>query len=357
MVRILVELTIEQKTMIEYFAIGNSAPLPCSGNDLVLCYDEGDSCSSGLSSMTFDFVCPYCHSRTRVDDRFAGQSGPCAECGKPVTMPSKRGASAVSSESTKRRSSRSRNEAWPAKLLGAFLTLLFIGCLATFIAMVFFPSAKNALGVRQRALGMSNAKQIADALNSYRVTYGSYPTPTVVDAAGKPLYSWRVLILPQLGYDSLYNAYQLDQSWDSPTNLNLMAQMPPVYACPGNINALAVQETNFSLIIGPGTLFPPGKPVNPDQMLDKASETLLVVETTDGAFTWTQPGDISSSNGIAIGKRSMVDVGGNYPDCFIAATVDGSPVAIKDTIPRASLDSMVSPNGEETVDIATMVMP
>lgn len=307
--------------------------------------------------MAFDFVCPHCHSRTRVDDRFAGQSGPCAECGKPVTMPERRGTTSASSTSTKRRTLRSRKEAWPAKLLGAFFSLLFIGCLGSLIAIVFFPSAKNALGVRQRALGMANAKKIADALNSYRMTHGSYPTPTVVDAAGKPLYSWRVLILPQLGYDSLYNAYQLDQSWDSPTNLNLMNQMPPVFACPGNMNALAAQETNFALIVGQGTLFPPGSPVDPNQMQDKPSETLLVVETLDGAYTWTQPGDISTSNGVAIGRRPMVDVGGSYPDCFVAATVDGSAVAIKNTIPRVSLDSVISPNGNENVDLATMLLP
>jgi hypothetical protein len=306
--------------------------------------------------MAFDFVCPYCHSRTRVDDRFAGQSGPCAECGKPVTMPNKRGTDVAASASKRRQTSSASKNAWPAKLLGAFFSLLFIGCLALFIAMVFFPSAKNAVGVRQRTLGMSNVKQIADALNSYRMSHGTYPTPTVVDPAGKPLYSWRVLILPQLGYDSLYNAYQLDQSWDSPTNLNLMTQMPPVYACPGNMNALAGQETNFALIVGPGTLFPAGTFVDPDRMLDRLSETLLVVETLDGACTWTQPGDISTSNGIAIGTRAMVDVGGNYPDCFIAATVDGTPVAIKDTIPRVSLDSIISPNGEEKVDIATIQM-
>ncbi len=310
--------------------------------------------------MAFDFVCPFCHSRIRVDDRFAGKSGPCAECGKPVTMPNRRGDAVGQSNSatiSTRSSGRSSKKTWPAKLLGAFFSLMLIGCLALFTLMVFFPSAKNALGVRQRTLGMSNAKQIADALNTYRKSYGSYPTPTVVDATGKPLYSWRVLILPQLGYEPLYNSYRLDQSWDSPTNLSLMSQMPPVYTCPGNVNALAVYETNFALIVGPGSLFPSGTSVDPNKMLDKPSETLLVVETTDGAYNWTQPGDIGTSSGIAIGTRPMVDIGGNYPDCVIAATVDGSPVAIRNTIPRGSLDAIITPNGQETVDFVTLCLP
>jgi len=311
--------------------------------------------------MAFDFVCPFCHSRIRVDDLFAGKSGLCAECGKPVTMPNKRGSVSdklnSASGSPRRQAGGSSKKAWPAKLLGAFFSLMLIGCLTLFTLMVFFPSAKNALGVRQRTLGMSNAKQIADALNSYRKAYGRYPTPTVVDASGKPLYSWRVLILPQLGFAPLYNDYKLDQTWDSPTNIDLMTQMPPVYACPGNVNALAGQETNFSLVVGPGSVFPSGTSVDPDKMRDKPSETLLVVETTDGAYNWTQPGDISTSNGIAVGTRPMVDIGGNYPDCFIAATVDGSPVAIKKTISRGSLDSIITPDGEETVDLATLCLP
>ena len=313
--------------------------------------------------MAFEFVCPYCHSRIKVDDRFAGQAGPCAECGKQVTMPGKPGSS-VKGETSGQVGSRFRNErkatnkAWPAKLLGAFFSLMVIGSLTLFSYVVFFPSARNALGVRQRTLGLSNAKQIADALNAYRRIHGSYPTPIVVDSAGNPLYSWRVLILPQLGYSALYNQYQLDQPFDSPTNIDLMTGMPPVFACPGNLNALAVQETNFALITGPGSMFPPSGAIDPEKMLDKPSETLLVVETTDGAtLGWTEPRDLSIGNGIAIGTRPMVDIGGNYPDCFIAATVDGNPIAIRQTISRETLDAIITPNGQEAMDLSPVRLP
>jgi Protein of unknown function (DUF1559) len=252
--------------------------------------------------------------------------------------------------------SRSLRKTWSAKLMGAFFSLLAVGLLSLLTYVLIMPTARHAISLRQRTLGMSNAKQIAEALTAYRRIYGSYPSPTVVDAAGKPLYSWRVLILPQLGYSSLYNEFQLDQSWDSPTNLDLMTRMPSVYACPGNLNALAVHETNFALIVGPGSLFPLGSPVDPDKMLDQPSETLLVVDTKDGAYTWSQPADISTSNGIALGSRPMIDIGGNYPDCAIAATVDGNPLAIKASISRASLDAIITPNGEENIDLATVLL-
>src|SRR5688500_12832018 len=37
--------------------------------------------------MTISFTCPHCGKSTLVEDRFAGQTGPCASCGKPVTIP------------------------------------------------------------------------------------------------------------------------------------------------------------------------------------------------------------------------------------------------------------------------------
>jgi uncharacterized membrane protein YhaH (DUF805 family) len=37
--------------------------------------------------MPIPFTCPHCGRQTTVDDRYAGQSGPCAGCGGPVTVP------------------------------------------------------------------------------------------------------------------------------------------------------------------------------------------------------------------------------------------------------------------------------
>ncbi len=39
--------------------------------------------------MPFEFVCPFCHSRTKVADEYLGQSGPCVNCGKHVMMPTR----------------------------------------------------------------------------------------------------------------------------------------------------------------------------------------------------------------------------------------------------------------------------
>ncbi|MCA9271193.1 MAG: hypothetical protein KDA41_22075 [Planctomycetales bacterium] len=37
--------------------------------------------------MPIPFTCPHCQTQTLVDDRFAGDTGPCVECGRTVTVP------------------------------------------------------------------------------------------------------------------------------------------------------------------------------------------------------------------------------------------------------------------------------
>lgn len=334
------------------------------------------------------FVCPFCHTRSRVDDRFAGESGPCAECGKTVTIPGKKKpsrAESVAADSpapltdVDNRLANANLEQAPvgspppplpratigdrSKKLVAGLFSKSLGCLSILVALGVFsvlasffvvPKIQKGFQTRQRTMAMANIQQIAEALNAYRREHGSYPTPTVVDSAGKPLYSWRVLILPQLGYLQLYKQFQLDQTWDSPTNNNITMQMPPVFACPNNPLAVSLHESNFVLLVGDGTLFPSAGPIDVDKMSDPDDETLLVVETLNGGKKWTEPNDLDVSKGVQLGSRPMVDIGGNYPDCAVAATVDGKAIAIDPKVTGSMLDALITPNGREAVNMKSI---
>ena len=63
---------------------------------------------------------------------------------------------------------------------------------------------------------------------------GAYPAAYTVDAEGKPLHSWRVLILPYLGdaESALYEQIRLDEPWDSEWNSQFHAQTPTVFVAP-----------------------------------------------------------------------------------------------------------------------------
>ena len=63
-----------------------------------------------------------------------------------------------------------------------------------------------------------------------------FPPAYTTSKDGKPLLSWRVLILPYLEQEALYKEFHLDEPWDSPHNRTLIARMPAVYRCPMEVD-------------------------------------------------------------------------------------------------------------------------
>ncbi len=79
---------------------------------------------------------------------------------------------------------------------------------------------------RERSASMRNLERIAAALNAYAADYGTYPPSATRDSTGKKLHSWRVLILPYLGEDELYNKFDLSVPWDHPRTCEPAYEMP-----------------------------------------------------------------------------------------------------------------------------------
>jgi type II secretory pathway pseudopilin PulG len=310
--------------------------------------------------VAFDFTCPYCHLKTRIDDRFAGRAGPCAGCGKEVEIPNRGSTQTATAHNPIQTHADARRERSRAKLK-ILLIRLGIGCIAAMIIgivslILIRPAIDRAIQLQKQTLCLSNLQQIARALDTYYDEHGSYPTPTVVNARGKPLYSWRVLILPQLGYQSLYDQFALDQTWDSPGNFALTSSMPRVFASPGSVDAITLHETNYVLLVGTGTLFPSSGPLDPDKISDDPSETILLCETGNAGNYWTEPRDINAGSGVSLGNRPMQSIGGNHAGSANAITVDGTPLRLPSTLSQALLDAMISPNGNESIEIDDLVV-
>lgn len=138
-----------------------------------------------------------------------------------------------------------------------------------------------------------NLKQIGLALEQYRDTYRYFPPAFVADANGRPLHSWRVLILPYLGQDDLYAAYDMNEPWDGPNNRKLVNRMPPAFRCP-SIPAANASDTNYLAVVGPETVLGPGTPVSIGAIEDGFLNTLMVVESTV-AVNWMEPRDLDFS--------------------------------------------------------------
>ncbi len=64
-------------------------------------------------------------------------------------------------------------------------------------------------------------KQLSLALHNFYDEHRCLPPQALLSKDGKPLLSWRVLLLPYLEGGELYKRFRLDEAWDSPNNLPL----------------------------------------------------------------------------------------------------------------------------------------
>src|SRR5262245_29269927 len=126
---------------------------------------------------------------------------------------------------------------------------------------------------RNRQTSSNNLKQLALAVHSYHDVHGKMPAD-VMGKDGKPILSWRVLLLPYMEEDRLYKEFKLDEPWDSKHNLPLLERMPRVLQSP-RVTLKAKGYTVYQGFSGPLAVFRPGQPLRMAGVTDGTSNTIL----------------------------------------------------------------------------------
>ena len=151
-------------------------------------------------------------------------------------------------------------------------------------------------------------KQIALALQSYDAAYGALPPAYIADEQGRPMHSWRVLILPFLEQQSLYDQYDFQRTVGRPQQHQAPGQDAFHVRCPSNhAPGPAVSTfTSYVVISGPGTMFPGAESIRLDQVTDGPAETLMVVEVANLQIPWTKPEDLDvTTMGSRVNDREI----------------------------------------------------
>jgi Protein of unknown function (DUF1559) len=179
-------------------------------------------------------------------------------------------------------------------------------------------------GVPRQALCRNNLKRISLALYNYHETFGSFPPAYIPDASGRPIHTWRVLILPFLEEQRLYDQYDFGEPWNGPNNIKLLASMPHVFACPHR-SPNPKKLTSYVVITGPGTLFPGVNSATVADISDGTPNTLMVVETDNVGIPWTSPVDLDvRSMSFQINDRKAPGISSQHPRIANVAYVDGT---------------------------------
>lgn len=143
------------------------------------------------------------------------------------------------------------------------------------------------LTIQQRGrMSAENMQRIGQALEAYAKEHGKYPPQALYGPAGTPLLSWRVILLPYLGYEKLYAAFERDKPWNSDVNKPLLEQIPAVYQSPERFDT----RTNYLVGTGSSTLYPGPRTVGMRRIEDGLEHTVVMVEVNDElAVPWTKP--------------------------------------------------------------------
>jgi hypothetical protein len=199
---------------------------------------------------------------------------------------------------------------------------------------LLLPAFQAAWEAARRTRCRDHLHAIVLALQQYHDQYKKYPPAYVADAEGRRLHSWRVLILRELGYESLYARYRLDEPWDSPHNRALIAEMPAEFSCPCD-SSKAPGVTNYVAIVGCQTIWP--APLSGDFMHAESgmSSVLQVIESCDLQVPWTEPRDVTFREYLrGVNPDDHPSFSSRHPGGALAATMDGEVQFVAQTMDR-----------------------
>jgi hypothetical protein len=182
---------------------------------------------------------------------------------------------------------------------------------------------------------MNNLKQLALACLDYEEAHGTFPPHAIYSRDGKPILSWRVMILPLIDEAELYHPFKLDEPWDSPHNAKLLDKMPKIYAAPSEA---ASNLTYYQAFYGPNTAFEGAHGTKVKDFTDGLAETILLIEAAE-PVPWTKPQDLDYRRDLPVPR-----IGGLRSVGTIAAFANGRVVTIPTNISEQTLRALITRN-------------
>jgi hypothetical protein len=222
----------------------------------------------------------------------------------------------------------------------ALVALLLV---ASAMGLLVLPAYLSVEDARVRQVFSEDLKKLAWAMHSYHDKHRALPPHAVFDRQGRPLLSWRVLLLPYLGQEDLYKQFKLDEPWDSSRNRLLLEKMPAVYLHPLRAARGEPFTTNCQVFVGKGAAFEGERGLRiPRDFPDGTSQTILIVEAAR-AVPWTKPEDLPYAPDWPLPR-----LGGFFRgDGFYVACADGSPRYLLQETSEATLRALITRNGRD----------
>jgi hypothetical protein len=227
--------------------------------------------------------------------------------------------------------------------------LRFLGIAGIAVTLLaFFGTSSLHAQAAAKKKSENNLKQLALGLITYADANNGNMPPAFVSKDGKPLYSWRVLVLPYIEQDKLHQQFKLDEPWDSKHNKTLLEKMPKVFE-PVAGKTKEKHATYYQVLVGGGAAFAgdqrQGVAKYPASFTDGTANTILLVEAGE-AVPWTKPVELTYDP-----KKPLPKFGGLFKDGFHAAFADGVVRFIGKDADKDTLRAAITASGGEVIDL------
>jgi len=230
------------------------------------------------------------------------------------------------------------------------------------------PAISTAREAARRAQCLGHLKQIGLALHNYHDANKHFPSVNTCDKDGKPLFSWRVEILPMMEYGSFYNLWKKDEPWNSSINMKLLSQFSPLlYNCPSTSPDEKDPTTNYVAVIGPGTAWHEEGPVRLSDLPDGGAHTIMLVEVADSGVHWAEPRDLTveealeglkTGKGLRISSPHLHSINVLLADDSVRSLPSKMPISVWKKLLAGEINSMdnienmIDPSAPDMVDVS-----
>jgi hypothetical protein len=179
----------------------------------------------------------------------------------------------------------------------------------------------------------NNLHQIGLALLNYEDVHHHFPVVETCDKDGKPLYSWMVEILPQLGREDIYEMLHKDEPWDSAHNAGILQVKISLYDCPNAVYVNKGFATNYTAIIGPGTIWRKEGAVSMKDLANP-SLTVMAVECVDSDKHWAEPYVLTAEEVLErMNTGKGMRIGSAHPAVILVLFADGNVQPLRVDMP------------------------